>query len=67
VIHAAAIRDTSALAEDLTDIVSELEAYLAGGPEQHSLITTQIHVGRPDATWPGYAHALLYIAKPADE
>jgi hypothetical protein len=67
VIHAAVSQETPALAEDLSDIVFELEALLGGGPEQRSLITTQIYVGQPDPTWPGFTHAVLYQAKPTEE
>lgn len=67
VIHAAVSRETPELAEDLNDIVAELEACLSGGPDQNSSITTRVRIGPPDATWPGFAQALLYMAKPAYE
>jgi hypothetical protein len=67
VIHAAVSRDTPEIAEDLTDIAADLEACLSGGPDQNSTITTQVHIGPPDATWPGYTQALLYVAKPAND
>jgi hypothetical protein len=65
--HAAVSRDTSELVEDLNNIVAELEAFLFGGPEQNSTVTTRVHLGPPDATWPGSAQALLYMAKPTNE
>jgi hypothetical protein len=67
VIHAAVRRKTPELAEDLNDIVAEPEAFLSGGPDQNSTITTQVHLGPPDATWPGSAQTLLYVAKPTDD
>lgn len=47
VIHTAVSRNTPELAEDLDDIAFELEAFLAGGPEQSSTVTTRIHLGPP--------------------
>lgn len=49
--------------EDLADITADLDAYLSHGPEHLTSISVQIHVGMADATWPGKAHALLYLAK----
>ncbi|WP_330309757.1 MULTISPECIES: hypothetical protein [unclassified Streptomyces] len=63
VIHFSIATRTSELEEDIDDIVFELEAFLGGGPEQHSQIASQVHVGQPDGTWPGRSHALLYLAK----
>ncbi|MFJ9342321.1 hypothetical protein ACIRP0_23945 [Streptomyces sp. NPDC101733] len=37
--------------------------FLAGGPEQHSKITTELHTGHPPATWFGPRYAVLYRAK----
>ena len=67
VIHVAVSRETPELTEDLDDIVADLEAFLAGGPDQNSAITTRVHLGPPDATWPGSTQALLYVAKPAND
>ncbi|MEC3958886.1 hypothetical protein VMT65_38035 [Nocardia sp. CDC153] len=67
VIHVAATRETPALAEDLDDIVSDLHALLSGGPEQNSVITTQVHLGWPDATWHSGSYAPFYIAKPDND
>ncbi len=64
VIHAALARQTPDVADDLQDIRDDLDAFLNGGPEANLLISTQIHVGPPDADWPGRTHALLYLAKP---
>ncbi|MGX1809433.1 hypothetical protein ACWIGI_27250 [Nocardia sp. NPDC055321] len=64
VIHVAARRETPALAEDLDDIVGDLEAFLSGGPEQNTVIITEVHLGWPDATWTGGSYAPFYIAKP---
>ena len=33
VLHVAALQETAELAEDIAEIVCELEAYLSGGPE----------------------------------
>ena len=66
-IHAAVERETPELVEDLDDIAFELGAFLAGGPEEHSLITTQLHTGPADSSWPGRAHDLLYLAKRTGE
>ncbi|GLY83762.1 hypothetical protein Airi02_016910 [Actinoallomurus iriomotensis] len=65
VIHVAVSRETPELAEDIDDIVSDLKAFLSGGPDQNSTITARVHLGPPDATWPGSTQALLYVAKPA--
>ncbi|WIX93235.1 hypothetical protein [Amycolatopsis sp. DG1A-15b] len=65
VLHFAVAAHTTEIDEDINDIAFELDALLGGGPEQSSGITTQIHLGQPDNTWPGGAHALLYCAKPA--
>jgi hypothetical protein len=67
VIHVAVNRETPELTEDLDDIVADLEAFLASGPDQASAITTRVHLGPPDATWPGSTQALLYVAKPAND
>ncbi|WP_329375696.1 hypothetical protein OG625_00155 [Streptomyces sp. NBC_01351] len=64
VLHFAIIERTAEVEEDLDDIIFELSVFLGGGPEQHSEIAAEIHVGRTDATWPGRRHALLYVAKP---
>ena len=66
VLHFAVTGRTPEIDEDLKDIADDLLAFLGGGPEQLTDILTQIHVGRPDMTWPGRAHALLYIAKRPD-
>jgi hypothetical protein len=67
VLHAALARETPEVAEDLHDVVSELEILLMGGPDDRSDITVQIHVGPPCPTdWPGFDHAVLYIAKAGD-
>jgi hypothetical protein len=63
VLHIAVTSDTEALREDVKDITDDLDAYLAGGPERLTPISTQIHVGQADTTWPGRAHDLLYLAK----
>lgn len=62
-LHFAVAKRTPEAEEDIQDIADDLAVYLGGGPDQRSRILTQIHVGRPDAGWPGYTHALLYIAK----
>ncbi|MFJ1709404.1 hypothetical protein [Kitasatospora sp. NPDC088346] len=67
VLHFAITTRTAEIEEDIDDIAFELRAFLVGGPEQHSPITSRVHVGRPDATWPGRSHALLYLAKPQGE
>jgi hypothetical protein len=67
VIHVAVSRETLGLTEDLDDIVADLEAFLAGGPDQNSAISTRVHLGPPDATWPGSTQTLLYVAKPAND
>ncbi|MFF3215511.1 hypothetical protein ACFYYB_33370 [Streptomyces sp. NPDC002886] len=64
VLHFAITARTAEVEEDIDDIVFELKAFLGGGPEQHSEITTEVHVGGTVATWPGRQHALLYLAKP---
>jgi len=65
VIHAAVARETAELSEDLRDMAAELDGFPAGEPESHSAIVARVHVGRPEATeWPGFQHALLYLAKP---
>ena len=64
VLHFAVAVRTTEVQEDIDDIIGKLDAFLAGGPEQLSQITAQIHIGQPDTTWPGHSHALLHIAKP---
>ncbi|MGW3828897.1 hypothetical protein ACWEAF_43535 [Streptomyces sp. NPDC005071] len=64
VIHAAIRRETPEVLEELDDIAGDLDAFLQGGPEAESAITQRVHIGLPNATtWPGFTHALLYIAK----
>ena len=63
VLHIAATSDTEALREDSKDITDDLDAYLASGPEHLTSISTHIHVGQADNSWPGRAHDLLYLAK----
>ena len=63
VIHIAARQKSAEVAEDLADLTGDLGAFLAGGPEQHSTITTDLHIGQADSAWPGRQHALLYLAK----
>jgi hypothetical protein len=67
VLHFAVTTRTAEIEEDIEDIAFELQAFLAGGPEQHSRIISRVHVGRPDATWPGRSHALLYLTKAQGE
>jgi len=67
VLHFAVAVRTTEVQEAIDDIIGELDAFLAGGPEQHSQIIAQIHIGQPDATWPGRSHALLHLAKPKAE
>jgi len=62
VLHVAALQDTAELAEDVAQIVFELEAYLSGGPEGDSVISTVLSVGAPDSKWSA-RYAPLYIAK----
>ncbi|MEU8074899.1 hypothetical protein AB0B31_05570 [Catellatospora citrea] len=66
VLHLAVRQETREVAEDVDDICFELEAFLAGGPEQRSCVSTRIYVGPADKDWPGSAHALLFLAKLAD-
>lgn len=49
--------------EDLEDIVFNLEVFLAGGPEQHSKMTTELHMGHPQAAWFTRPYAVLFLAK----
>lgn len=62
VIHVAALQDTAELAADIAEIVAELEAYLYGGPEGDSIVSSALSIGPPDSNWLGQ-HAPLYIAK----
>ncbi|MCX5152206.1 hypothetical protein OHB36_36710 [Streptomyces sp. NBC_00320] len=64
VLHFAIAARTAEVEEDIDDIIFELEVFLGGGPEQHSEITTELHIDQPGATWPGHRHALLHLAKP---
>lgn len=63
ILHFAVAEHTDEAAEAIQDIADNLMTLLNPGPEMLSAIDTQIHVGHPDTTWPGRAHALLYIAK----
>ncbi len=67
VLHFAVTTRTAEIDEDIDDIAFELRTFFADGPEQHSPITSRVHVGQPDATWPGRSHALTYLAKPQGE
>ncbi|MEV4613057.1 hypothetical protein AB0K43_10695 [Kitasatospora sp. NPDC049258] len=67
VLHFAVTAGTAEVQECLDDITFELQALLVGGPEQSSEIITTIHLGAPDAAWPGHSHALLHLAKPGSE
>ncbi|MFH9355645.1 hypothetical protein [Kitasatospora sp. NPDC017646] len=67
VLHFAIATRTAEIQEDIEDVAFELETFLSGGPEQHSQIVSQVHVGQPDDTWPGRSHALLYLAKSRGE
>ena len=67
VLHFAIAAHTTEVDEDIEDIFLELDALLSGGPEEHSTLKTQIHVGQPDDTWAGRSHALLYLAKPTSQ
>nr|WTB28166.1 hypothetical protein OG781_00020 [Streptomyces sp. NBC_00830]WTB35917.1 hypothetical protein OG781_46565 [Streptomyces sp. NBC_00830] len=67
VLHFAVAAVTAEVEEDLDDIVFELEVFLAGGPEQHSTITTELHIGHPYATWFSPRYAVLYLAKTKTE
>jgi len=67
VLHFAIAAHTTEVDEDIEDIFFQLDATLSGGPEEHSELKTQIHVGQPDDTWPGRSHALLYLAKPTSQ
>ncbi|WP_345190851.1 hypothetical protein [Streptomyces lavendulae] len=63
VLHFAVAALTAEVEEDLEDIVFELTVFLAGGPEQRSNITTELHVGDPHAKWFSSRYAVLYRAK----
>ncbi|SFK90094.1 hypothetical protein SAMN05192584_11019 [Streptomyces pini] len=64
VVHAAVARETPEAVQNLQEIVSELKMLLMGSPEGRSDITTEVHIGSPcPALWPGYGHALVYVAK----
>ncbi|MER7514593.1 hypothetical protein ABTX82_40730 [Streptomyces lavendulae] len=63
VLHFAVAALTAEVEEDLEDIVFELTLFLADGPEQRSNITTELHVGDPQATWFSSRYAVLYRAK----
>lgn len=67
ILHVAATAHTETLDEDVNDIVDDLIAFLAGGPERLTRISTQIHSGAADLSWPGRSHPLLYLAKPEPE
>lgn len=63
VLHFAVAEHTEQVAQDIQDIADDLVVLLNPGPEMLSAIDTQIHVGRPDGSWPGRTHAVLYLAK----
>ena len=67
VLHFAVTASTPEIEEDIDDIADELDTFLYGGSEGCSTITTQIHVGQPDDTWPGRSHTLFYLAKSTTE
>ncbi|MFD5143084.1 hypothetical protein [Streptomyces sp. NPDC058401] len=63
ILHFALAALTAEVEEDVEDIVFELAVFLAGGPEQRSKITTELHVGDPHTTWNSPRYAVLYRAK----
>jgi len=67
VLHFAVAARTAEVEEDIEDIVGDLDALLGGGPDERSMISSEVHVGKPDHSWPGRSHALLYKAKLAGE
>lgn len=67
ILHIAAASRTEALDEDLADMTGDLDAYLSDGPEHLTRISVQVHVGTADDTWPGRAHALLFLVKPTPD
>lgn len=67
ILHIAIASHTKAVQEDVADITGDLDAFLAGGPEQRTRISAEIHTGPADEGWPGRGHALLYLAKPKAE
>lgn len=64
VIHAAIEKNTPELSEDLNDIIDDLEALLAGGPDSDSRIRLQLHHGHPGQAWHNDSWASFYISKP---
>ena len=67
ILHVSATAHTETLDEDVNDILDDLIALLASGPERLTRISTQIHVGAADLSWPGRSYPLLYLAKPETE
>jgi hypothetical protein len=47
--------------EEIADIADELDSYLYPFPANE--ITVNIHVGPPNADWPGYQHEIIYAVK----
>lgn len=63
-IHACLREANDAVAEDLNDLVDEVEALLIGVVEPMVDIRVSIHVGATDPSWPGYRHRRLYMTHP---
>jgi hypothetical protein len=59
VLHFALLERTPEVDEDIDDMVFELDALREGSTR----ILTAIHVGSPDAAWPGRAGRLIYLAR----
>lgn len=64
VIHACLREANDAVAGDLNDLTGELEALLIGLIEPMVDIRVSVHVGAPDAGWPGYRYRRLFLIHP---
>jgi hypothetical protein len=64
VIHACHREASDAVAEDLNDLVGEVEALLIGITGPMVDIRVSVHVGATDAGWPGYRYRRRFLIHP---
>ncbi|WP_433041054.1 hypothetical protein [Dactylosporangium sp. CS-033363] len=62
VVHVCLREDNEAVAEDLDDLVFELDAPLAGIVAPAVRLSVVKYRGDTDSRWPGYAHRRIHLA-----
>jgi len=61
VVHVALSETNDAVAEDLDDLETAIDALLAGVVEPPVKVVVRPHVGGTGADWPGYAHHRVHL------